>query len=548
MRSAVAALAWEFWGANRRGWLCLLAAIPVCAIGYRILAGPLGQSEALRSMCFLPLVMSLILAAAFCNFTDRSRRNGMAGFPQHLFTLPVSTLLSVSCVMSCAVLSLVGIYVAWAKLVYEPVGIQVLVRWPATLIATGVVASQAAVWCLSGLPLTRIIVLSLLATTLVGLGLLPYVYSDTGDSQLERNLTASVAVFALVAYAAALTTVGLQRRGGARGWTWIQNISDYLTIRMPRRRSAIRSADAALFWIEWRRTGFILPAAVVFTMILILGPAIWFTGRGPKETFWAETWLAMLPFFLSAAIGMGFAKPDFWSLELSLSPFVASRPVTGSHLVAAKMKAAACSTLLTWAVLLIVAPICIYLYCDTEHWREAWRMTGLVYSPVSRWAVPILSLASAIFITWSLMVGNIWLGYSGRAGFYYSFVAIGLGLLIAAFFYFIWWLDHPHNRGDALVRMLPWLPWMLSAAVIVKVWLAAFCVHRSFSRSLIGRQSIALYAFIWLVATSCLLLCAWLMSPRIEWVRNVLMLAALCTIPAARVAAAPLTIVWNRHR
>ena len=32
MRSAAYALAWEFWSANRRGWLVVLAAIPLCAL------------------------------------------------------------------------------------------------------------------------------------------------------------------------------------------------------------------------------------------------------------------------------------------------------------------------------------------------------------------------------------------------------------------------------------------------------------------------------------------------------------------------------------
>ena len=37
MRSAAYALAWEFWSANRRGWLMVLAAIPLCAVVYRLL-------------------------------------------------------------------------------------------------------------------------------------------------------------------------------------------------------------------------------------------------------------------------------------------------------------------------------------------------------------------------------------------------------------------------------------------------------------------------------------------------------------------------------
>ena len=70
-----------------------------------------------------------------------------------------------------------------------------------------------------------------------------------------------------------------------------------------------------------------------------------FTGRGEKETTWAEMWLFIMPILLAFPIGLGFGKPDFWSLDLTLSPFIATRPITAGQLLAAKMKSAACSAL-----------------------------------------------------------------------------------------------------------------------------------------------------------------------------------------------------------
>ena len=98
----------------------------------------------------MPFAISLILAAAFCNFTDRSRRDGLAGFPRHLFTLPVNTYYLVTCLMLCTLVSISCIYVAWVKFVYEPLGIHLQIRWPLTLIAAGVVLFQTIIWCLSG--------------------------------------------------------------------------------------------------------------------------------------------------------------------------------------------------------------------------------------------------------------------------------------------------------------------------------------------------------------------------------------------------------------
>ena len=70
----------------------------------------------------MPFAISLILAAAFCNFTDRSRRDGLAGFPRHLFTLPVNTYYLVTCLMLCTLVSVAGIYVAWVEVCLRAVG------------------------------------------------------------------------------------------------------------------------------------------------------------------------------------------------------------------------------------------------------------------------------------------------------------------------------------------------------------------------------------------------------------------------------------------
>jgi hypothetical protein len=351
-----------------------------------------------------------------------------------------------------------------------------------------------------------------------------------------------------IAYGATLVTVGAQRRGGARGWAGVQTLLESISRAIPRRHARLQSADAALFWIEWRRSGLVLPASVLLTSILILTLTIRFTDGGAKATMWAESWLGLITILLAVPIGMGFGKPDFWSLDLSLPTFVTARPISAGQLVAAKMKVAAVSTLLAWTALLLIAPLCVYIYLDTEHWPEMWETLRVLYSPMSQWAVPILGVVMAMVLTWSLLIGNICLGYSGRPAFYYSLVALGMMGLLATLYFLGWWAANPRDRDILLVRVLPWLPWLLAVFVTVKVWTAAWCTHRLQQRHLISRRHIASYLCVWMAATACLMLCAWLVSPGIEWLRNLLMLAMLCLIPAARVAATPLTIAWNRHR
>jgi hypothetical protein len=300
--------------------------------------------------------------------------------------------------------------------------------------------------------------------------------------------------------------------------------------------------------MEWRRSGLVLPAAVLLTTLLILGPVLSFTGRDERDMVWAEMWLFMMPMLLAFPIGLGFGKPDFWSLDLTLSPFIAARPITAGQLLAAKMKSAACSALLAWAVVLVVTPICIYLWCDTDHLRHLGGILTTLYSPVSRWLLPMLGLVGAMLVSWSLLVASLWLGYSGRASFYYTWSGIGMTAFLTGFFFFVWWLDHPRSQGDTIVGMLPWLPWALATLATLKIWLAVFSVLELRRRRLLSNRSVAVYACLWMAATACLVVFVWFMSPRIEWFRNMAILAALCAIPVVSIAVTPFTIAWNRHR
>jgi hypothetical protein len=548
MHSPTLAIAWEFWSANRRGWLLVLSALAICGLVIRAFATAIHDSESLQFLTYLPLVGALILAVSFCNFTDRSRRDGIAGFPRHLFTLPVNTARSVTCAMCCSLLSVVGIYVAWVTLVLKPLDVALLIRWPATLLAAFVVFYQAIIWCLCGFRLTRVVSLSLAATLLVAIGFFPTLRPKADFWASEFNLSASLFVLMAVAYVATLVTVGMQRRGGARGWAVLQETVERIASAIPHPQVTPKTPDAALFWFEWRRSGFVLPIAVLLITALILGPVLSITGRSDSKTLWAEMWLFMMPVLMAFPIGLGLGKPDFWSLDLALAPFAATRPVTSAQLLAAKLKTAAWSALLAWMLLLLVAPTIIYATCKTDHWEHMWRSSAMLYSPLSQWLLPILAIVAAVFITWSLLVAGIWLGYSGRPGFYYSMTSVGLAAFLIAFFRFIWWLDHPRSHGDTFVGVLPWLPWALAIVVTFKAFATVLCVRELRRRHLVSDREVIVYSCAWLGATICLVVFASLLSPRIGWFRDTAIIAAFVAIPTFTIALAPLTISWNRHR
>jgi len=96
--------------------------------------------------------------------------------------------------------------------------------------------------------------------------------------------------------------------------------------------------------------------------------------------------------------------------------------------------------------------------------------------------------------------------------------------------------------------MLPWLPWALATLFTAKIWSAVVAVRELRRRSIISDRGIMIYACVWLIATACLVLCSWLTSPRIEWLRNTMTLIALSSIPVVAIALAPFSVARNRHR
>jgi hypothetical protein len=308
---------------------------------------------------------SVLLTFALFNFTEHNSRQRYSGFPYRLFTLPVPTRLLVGCPMLCGVITVVVVYAAWALLVFGPLGEELPVRWPATLLATGMAFYQAVVWGLAGFRLARLIVLGVTFSGLVAVGFVPDVLGPRVDWPIEAVLTCALAGSTLAAGLATISVVDRQRHGRVRRrdhWrAWVRRAGDAL----PRRSRPFGSAAGAQTWIEWRRNGAVLPACVALALLLIVGPASWINGNGPRTTVVTLGWIMALPALLAGFVGLGFSRPDFWTGDLALASFVATRPVSSGDLVITKLKVAALSTLLTWGIVLAVVVPWLYFRCDT---------------------------------------------------------------------------------------------------------------------------------------------------------------------------------------
>ena len=486
MRSPIQAIVWEMWAAHRRAWMAIAAIFCCSAIVFRAAGSVARKSDLLCAICVISAELMLILLMLAINFTEVNSRKGYAGFPQRLFVLPVRTRWLVGWPMVFGVVCVVGIYIAWAVVVLRPlvagqidkaaaagvVNFATIVRWPAVLLATGVVLFQAIVWCLSGFRLARLVVLGFVLTFLAAIGFLPFLPTSVNGTTLrgtwtEGKLTAVLVATMLGAYAASVLVVGRQRCGGEINWAWRREMWQKLANAVPHWQWKLSSPDRALMWMEWRRSGMALPAAVMLLALLILGPVAWLGGESADATMRSIWWLAASPLVLAMLIGGGLAKPDFWSMQLALSPFLSVRPVTSGQIVAAKMKSAAASATVAWAAA-TVAIAAKAASGDPDHLHDLWMMFCTLYSPAARWAIAILGPIALVLLTWELLVGSLWLG--GRPWFYHSVAATAVVLLFAGLIGYAIWGDMISQDGQTFIVALGWIPWLLAATFILKIW------------------------------------------------------------------------------
>ncbi len=568
MRSPTAALIWEI--RTEKSWLVrLVIALVLFGWLFNVLFGGTFRAtddgrEQLLTLNSLLACGSIFLVFGIFNYTEFNPQKQWTGFPYHLFALPMRTSRLVALPMIAGVGVAELTYLAWVKLVFVH---DELVRpeWFAVLIGGYLVFFQTILWTLAGAKILRIVVLSLVGTSLVGVACVPFLPKLPSDWWLsEPMLIGALAALALLAYLIAWNVVSRQRTGGGVRENWLKKQTELILDFLPRRRSAFRSSASAQFWFEWRRSGFLLPGAVAAMLVLVVGPLSWHLRNEAFIVLWILPQMLAMPVVLAAAMSKGFSKPDFWSANLALPSYIATRPIATGELVVAKLKAAALSAALTWV--LVFAFLCLWL----PFWAKVdqlsmlrigfWMVYG--HSVYPQYVIAALILTACMLLTWKFLVNGFCVGLSGNRRLFIGSAAayclagtlgiIAFALLLNHDQAFMAWVRHD---PDQLLRAFEWI---IAVAVIGKVWLASFSWRRiSWRRT---RQ----YLVLWFGATLLLITLAELLwadgcltlslmslldilplDPyRLEYL---LILIGLLTIPLARLALAPSALRRNRH-
>ena len=576
MHAPVMMLAREIWWRNSKCACLSLGTIPGFYLFFLAVHNRIHDVDTISGIICLWMVFSLFWVVAMFNYTETNPGKGWTGFPCRLFVLPVPTWVLVACPMLLGMASMALVVLAWVTLVFFPVIITAvkpptmppgaissllwLAGMLAGMLAVNLACFQAIVWSLAGFRVTRMVVLAVaglvaLVCDVLTFGFWVHQFEVQNHVVWEWVVILAWVGLGVCAFLGAWYSVARQRRGGGRGRGWLKAQLRALIERvldaLPRRKKAFASPLAAQCWLEWRQGGVLLPACVGCLLLLIIGPVSWLN-QGALNAGHASLMLVeilCLPLVLAFAIGKGFAKPDFWSMDLALKPFLAVRPLTTGEMILAKMKVAAFSTVITWLLVLVGLPLWMVLWVKASTLREisGWGIWDFVlpyYGPFARCAIAILSVVAAMIVTWRCMVGSLWVGLSGRWKDVVGSAALNV-MAVAALLVAL-----PHLDGLSANQSQPLLKgaaWALAAAVMVKLWAGVFFWDKV-SRQHLHPRLVTRCLLVWAGGTVCLVALAWLLGAYLLWLKYLFVLGALLGVPLARLGSAPLSLAQNRHR
>jgi hypothetical protein len=558
LRSPSIAVAWEIWSRGRAGFLGIAGLLALGAIALPIMNGSARGNGLATATAYALTAVVLVIGLCCFHFTEGSRKGGFGSFPMRLFNLPVSTRSLVALPMIYGAVTVVLVYLLCVGLLLRHVDANLPLLWPCLYLVFGLTQFQMIIWSLPESRYLKLLCLSI-AASIITFGWMFFVptivtgalseWGYTGDPAVfMRRLLVALALTGPAAYMVSWLRVHQQRHGLTTrsavfaAW-WDRSFGELL-----RRRAPFYSADHAIFWQEWRRTGFILPAVVVVIIALTCVPAWLAGGLSGRATLGILSWLIIAPLLFAVVIGRGLSKPDFWSTSLKVAPFHAIKPVTSGQWVMVKLKVAFASAALTWAMVVYLGFIWTAFVGDF-HGPEAWlTRIRFYYTPVERWLLLLLAPLAAVIVTWRCLVMNLAAGLSGSKLWYHSLNLLTGVVLVALFIFTIRRSDGDPDqlRLYHVWPLITWLPLILAAAVFAKMAIAAFAWNHALRHELVSPRAAVRYFAGWLFMVAILVSLLFILATNTLWLRHLLMLMSMLLVPLAGPALAMRSLAANR--
>jgi hypothetical protein len=441
---------------------------------------------------------------------------------------------------------LAALWLIVAQLVLAPMGWSVPILLPLLAMAAIVAWLQATSWMPFWLPFARVAASVGIVSTIIA-----FVIAAPALGFAQPALIGGLlAAWSVVAALMAVGGVARARRGDGTVAPWVGRHASGRA-QVPERRPFL-SAQRAQIWLELRRNCTMLAGFVVSAAMLMLFPPL-LAGRSPSPLYAGGimihpqlllmTVVLGSPVFLAGALAGNLGKPDAWSKSLTIPSFLAARPMEGSALIAAKLKATALSVAIIWVIVLAILAIdCLLPHSYSE--PESMAHLLLRHATPHRVALAAALIGALMLITWLNVIkafvfplyGRAWLVNTAGFGMLGIYMALGCVGYLA-------WL-HPGSR-TAMLNGAPTALWILLAA---KIATAALVVRASRQhRVATGAQLIA-WTTTWLLAVALVFsLVCWL-APAVRHSLPLLAPGIALALPYNQLIAMPLAWHHNRHR
>lgn len=541
MRSSALAIAWEFRQRHRWGLLALGAYLLALAIAKIFFLD--WQRVHFRDEVSFAFVVMVPIAATFLYFLatftfglsgDIAARQSM--FPPRRFALPITTNALVAWPMILGAAAIAVLWLATRLLAAWPADVEVPVFWPALLAASLLAWTQALTWMAYPLPGMRVVVIAIWLAIIDAIVMVALHFNAR-----EAVMLAILAPHVPLAYFVARFAVSRARRGDVPDWRAIP-MAIARVARIETRLRPFPSPARAQMWFEWREHGRSLPWLVA----LLLPFELWmfFAFRETPVIVYEILILVLftpplLAIFVAATVSKSGASDSY-----GVSPLIATRPLTNSSLIAAKLNVTVLSTVVAWLLVLIALPLALRLSGAWSIVAERGERVAEVMGTPRAIGILVLGLALLMASTWKQLVQSLFIGMSGREW-------LAKGSLFGTLFILaiLFPLGHlTFSRADWIARLWLAFPWILAALVAVKISLAVWVAKRLRESGVVSDRILVAGAALW-----CALVFALYVS--LAWIGSSLLfrtyflaLVAILLVPLARLSAAPLALEWNRHR
>jgi hypothetical protein len=541
MHSPTLALSWQVWGRHRVGLALVGLFLVALAVTFNVV--PAGTLESRHgALLSIQFVIALIyVGAVFAYGFESQLESRESTFPARMFTLPVRTLTLVGLPMLQGMATVALLWLAWARFVLQPVGIELSLLDTTLLAAAFVAVLQALLWSPFGLPWVRVIVAVLLLPLLA---LTPQLGPLFGVPQSAML----VLYAALIPLSAAAAFAGVSRARHASGGDLrglLRTRPAVITASAWQQRRFPSPARAQL-WFEMRRHLLPFPLAVgaftalVLTLLLLTG---WPLERGARLFLSGN--LVSYPLLFAPFFGCFLGRTGTTAANpYLLASFTATRPMPCSAVIAAKLKVATLGTLAAWVVAVVPALVLVAASGSDQMLSQMYMRLAEEYPPWRVAATIGLIVVGPLLLTWRLMGDNMWIGLTGRVWVVRaSLIACGTIVPLAI-------MTYTRLMEDARWReqVLDVLPWAAAALAGIKL-LAAMAIARTLlRRGLMDRAALVKVSALWLAAAGALFVLVYGTVPPDVLPLSVLASAAVLGVPLVRLLGAPLVLCWNRHR